>query len=459
MMTTVENAPIEVEEVDTSKVPFRVEDELLLPAERYYHPDFFEAEKKLWMHWWQHACHETEIPNPGDFTEYKILDQSIVLIRQHDGSVKAFQNACRHRGTALACGSGTFRADQVVCPFHGWRWNLEGKNTYIYAKDAFRDDTVEQKDVDLPELRVALRWGFVWITFDNDAPSFEESVHGIDSALDGNGFEKMHVKWWHQIEFEGNWKVAQEAFFEAYHVMQAHPEMAGFLRDEKYNALAYAHYRTDKQGHGWTDTRAPRILQRPGQQDRLMADPEDMNPAVSFYTTQRVMWEGSQSQTNAEYLAIMEELVESKTPEKFFEEFFTRAYASAAERGVPLNPPNPDTTGHWAMFPNFTGVAMLGCSLVYRSRPHPSDPNKCIYDFWALEIPPTGTPITKPQIAADDAPTWDDLWFVQQDASNIERIQTGLRSKDMNHVRLGVDVERLIINWHQALDREITKYM
>lgn len=460
-MTDVQNPPTSMAAagVDTSRVPFRVQDEELIPAERYYDPEFFEAEKKLWMHWWQHACHETEIPKPGDYTEYQIFDQSILVIRQRDGSVKAFQNACRHRGTALGCGTGTFRANQIVCPFHGWRWNLAGENTYVYARDAFRDEKVEESDISLRELQVAVRWGFVWVNFDPDAPSFEDSIHGIDAALDPNGFEKMHVKWWHQIDFEANWKVAQEAFFEAYHVMQTHPEMAGFLRDEKYNALAYAHYYTDPQGHGWANPRAPRILQLPGQEDRLMADPELLTPARSFYATQKVMWEGSQSQTNAHYLAIIEELVDSVSSEEFFTEFFTRAYADAAQRGVQLPPPDPNTTGHWTMFPNFTGVAMLGCALVYRARPHPTDPNKCTYDFWALEIPPEGTPVKRPQIAADDAPTWDDLWFVQQDASNIERIQKGLRTRDLTHARLGTDVERMIINWHQALDRELAKYL
>lgn len=459
MTSVIQNEETASEAVDTSKVPYRVADELLIPAARYHDHEFFEVEKNLWKHSWQLACHGTEIPKTGDFTEYKILDQSIMLIRQKDGSVKGFHNACRHRGTAIACGSGTFRADQVVCPFHGWRWNLEGKNTYVYAKDAFREDTVKQEDIDLAEVQVALRWGFVWINLDTKASAFEDAIHGIAGPLDGNGFEKAHITWWHQIEFEANWKIAQEAFFEAYHVMQAHPEMAGFTRDEDFNALAFAHYKTDPQGHGWADSRAPRILQLPGQDDTLFVDPKVMTPGMKFYTSAKVMWEGSQSQTNAHYIRIMEDLLDLTDAGEFFSQFFTRAYMDAAERGVDLTPRRPDTTGHWAMFPNFTGVAMLGCSLVYRSRPHPTDPNKCIYDFFALEIPPTGTPVKKPQIGADDAPTWDDLWFVQQDASNIERMQTGIRSSQLEHIRLGVDVERLIVNWHQALDRELAKYV
>jgi phenylpropionate dioxygenase-like ring-hydroxylating dioxygenase large terminal subunit len=239
---------VKTTEVDTSKVPFRITDDVFIPAERYYDEEFFEAEKQVWLHSWQHACHESEIPNPGDFTEYKILDQSIFLIRQTDGSVKGFYNACRHRGTALACGTGTFRGEQVVCPFHGWRWNLDGSNSYVYAEPGFRPDTVEKSEVDLPEVAVGLKWGFVWVNFDLDAIPFEQNWRGVEDALDPHGFEKMHVTWWHQIEFAATWKVAQEAFFEAYHVMQTHPEMALFLRDEDYNALSYAHYATDPPG-------------------------------------------------------------------------------------------------------------------------------------------------------------------------------------------------------------------
>jgi hypothetical protein len=244
--------------------------------------------------------------------------------------------------------------------------------------------------------------------------------------------------------------------------MQTHAEMACFLRDEDFNALAYAHYSVDPQGHGWADPAAPRVFQRPGQGvDRYQADPAIKTPAELFLATQRAMWEGSQAQTNAHYVEIAEELIATlpRPHDDFFPQFYQRVHASAAERNVPLPPRTPGTTTHWTMFPNFTGVVMNGCALVYRSRPHPTDPNKCIYDFWGLEIPPAGTPVKRPQIAADDAPTWDDLWFVQQDASNIERIQTGLQTKGQEFVRLGVDVERLIINWHQALDRELSKYV
>jgi len=75
-----------------------------------------------------------------------------------------------------------------------------------------------------------------------------------------------------------------------------------------------------------------------------------------------------------------------------------------------------------------------------------------------LEIPPEGTPATRPQIAADDAPLWDDLWFLQQDNSNIERMQTGIRSRAHKYQRIAPDLEKMIVNWHQVLDQHLAKY-
>jgi phenylpropionate dioxygenase-like ring-hydroxylating dioxygenase large terminal subunit len=454
-MTGVQDrtAQVGVTEVDTSKVPFRITDDVFIPAERYYDEEFFEAEKQVWLHSWQHACHESEIPNPGDFTEYKILDQSIFLIRQADGSVKGFYNACRHRGTALACGTGTFRGEQVVCPFHGWRWNLDGSNSYVYAEPGFRPDTVEKSEVDLPEVAVGLKWGFVWVNFDLDAIPFEQNWRGVEDALDPHGFEKMHVTWWHQIEFAANWKVAQEAFFEAYHVMQTHPEMALFLRDAEYDAISNAKYKDVAElGHTWMHPEAAQHMGEAADDERFAAT-VSKTPAELFHATIATMWQGAQSMTTARQVEVADDVLANFPPEEFFEQFYKQVFEDAATKNVPIPPLTPEMTGHWTAFPNFTGVVQLGCALVYRSRPHPTDPNKCIYDFWALEIPPEHTPVTRPEIAAEGAPTWDDLWFVQQDASNIERMQTGLHSQMHKGNRLGPDLERMIRNWHQALDR------
>src|SRR6516165_5750332 len=114
-------------------VPFAMTSPIQVPRERYFDRDFFELEKqKLWPRVWQMACRLEEIPQPGDFVEYEICDLSVLVVRQGDGSVKAFENACRHRATQLAMGAGRFGGGQIVCPFHGWRWNLDGTSSFVF---------------------------------------------------------------------------------------------------------------------------------------------------------------------------------------------------------------------------------------------------------------------------------------------------------------------------------------
>ena len=101
-----------------------------IPKERYLDPEFFAAEVELlWPRVWQMACRLEEIPNVGDFAEYEILDQSVIVLRTEDG-VRAFQNACRHRGVQVVKGRGSRRGG-FVCPFHGWCYGTDGRNTRV----------------------------------------------------------------------------------------------------------------------------------------------------------------------------------------------------------------------------------------------------------------------------------------------------------------------------------------
>src|SRR5205807_5060584 len=101
-------------------VPYAVSVADRIPKQRYYDPDFYAMEAELlWPRVWQMACRLEEIPQPHDFVEYEFLDQSVVVLRTEDLGVRAFQNACRHRGVQFVKGRGTCE-DGFRCPFHGW---------------------------------------------------------------------------------------------------------------------------------------------------------------------------------------------------------------------------------------------------------------------------------------------------------------------------------------------------
>ena len=136
--------------------PFPVEDPQLIPSRRYYDEAFFRAEAEhLWPHVWQMACRLEEIPEIGDYVEYKILSQSVIVVRTKSG-VKAFHNACRHRGVRLVGGQGNCKTSGFICPFHGWRWNMDGENTFVFGRQIFDEAVLAQADIKLVPCRVEL---------------------------------------------------------------------------------------------------------------------------------------------------------------------------------------------------------------------------------------------------------------------------------------------------------------
>src|SRR5439155_9682988 len=124
-------------------VPFPVDDPERIPAQRYYDEDFYQAElDHVWPHAWQMATRLERIPEVGDWVEYKNVGQSVIIVRTESG-VKAYFNSCRHRGVPIAGGKGNDHGNcktaGFVCPFHGWRYDMDGKNTFVYGKHLFSE--------------------------------------------------------------------------------------------------------------------------------------------------------------------------------------------------------------------------------------------------------------------------------------------------------------------------------
>src|ERR1044072_2797227 len=109
----------------------------------------------MWTRVWQMACRLEEIPRPGDYVEYEILDQSIIVVRVDAENVRAYHNACRHRGVKLVEGHGSLPGSRrtFVCPFHGWCWGLDGRNTFVLRSETFDDDNLHPHDLALVPVR------------------------------------------------------------------------------------------------------------------------------------------------------------------------------------------------------------------------------------------------------------------------------------------------------------------
>jgi nitrite reductase/ring-hydroxylating ferredoxin subunit len=427
-------------------VPFPVTDQHYVPVPRYFDRGFFELEKeKLWPKVWQMACREQEIPRPGDFVEYEIADESILVIRQRDMSVKAVYNACRHRGTQLAKGSGRLGGGLLVCPFHGWRWNMDGSINLVYGAEGFPAECVAPDEVALREPLVDTWGGCVFINMDRNARPLQEYLSPVAEQLDAVGIGNMQVKYWKEVIVDCNWKIASEAFQEGWHVPQTHPQLGLGMPMESY-PLDGTDYDVFANGHS--------RFQIPGGTD---ASPYPSGP---FLEAAKLLWTGQDAMTIERDLRLFEGLRKKYGPD---EDFAQPAAAALLEyyrgAGIPF-PENVIEQRLWwggeiFIFPNLFFLPQWGNSLAYRFRPHEDNPEKCRAEVWSLTTYPEDEP--QPRATLDGRYDKEDKehWGLipLQDFSNIERVQRGMHSRGMTEIRLATRWEHTISNMHMELDR------
>ena len=228
----VDNAPL-LSQIDFGSFRMRVS------TERYYSSDYHTRERdRLWMRAWQFAGRDEEIPEAGDWMEYRLFDQSFVLVRQRDGKVRGFVNACRHRGNAFCEGRG--KAARFTCPYHNWSYGLDGRLLAV-AKPDF-DGTVEdfvgnKEDLGLIEVPVGSFGGFLFLNPDPHAESLESWLGEAVDLLAPYRCEEMVPCFLNVREaLDCNWKVVIDAFQEGYHIQGVHPELVAAMdeRLERY---------------------------------------------------------------------------------------------------------------------------------------------------------------------------------------------------------------------------------
>jgi nitrite reductase/ring-hydroxylating ferredoxin subunit len=442
-------AIIEDRRSDTRRqVPFAMQSPLHVPRERYFDRDFYELEKQhLWPRVWQMACRLEEIPRPGDWVEYEICDQSIVVVRQRDHSLKAFHNVCPHRATQLCQGTGRAPGDQIICPFHGWRWDIDGTNTLVYGEHGFDAECLDPEEIRLREVQVDTWGACAWINMDPDARPLRDALAPGAQLLDALAVENLRVWWWKEVILDANWKVAQEVFHEGYHVMQTHPQLTMGA------GLAYppdgACYTVFENGHA-------RFQGNP-QMDVGLA----LATADEFIERLRVLWQGQDAMVLEQDLRVFESIRDQVPPGVDFGQAAIGAlYQHAAAEGIPMPPPGEHLAlwgGEIFLFPNYFMLPMFGNSLAYRSRPYEDDPERCRFEIWSLTTYPEshdpGRARLHGRYAKDDLDNWG--LIPRQDMSNIERIQRGLHSRGFRESRLATEWERAVSNMHEELDRDL----
>jgi len=374
-----------------------------ISIERYISKDWHDREvERLWKRVWQFACREEDIPEPGDHYRYDIAGISFIVVRTESGEIKAFPNACLHRGRMLKEFDG--HASELRCPFHGFAWTLDGCLKDIPARWDFPH--VDDDKFSLPEIPTATWAGFVFINPDQNCEPFDDFIKDLADQFQrwdlGKLYKQAHVA---RI-MPANWKIAQEAFCEAYHVNGTHPQIMKSLGD------------VNSQVDVWEN--CARVITPSLTPSPLLGD--DL--------------------TDQDIVRAMLDIPEGEPVPELPEGMSPRAWSAAMSREG-LRPDAGDLVDEYCdaemvdnldytLFPNFHPWGAFN-RIVYRFRPNGNDHRSSIME--AIMLAPfqgERPPAAKIHWLADDQPWSTALGFLgkvfDQDVFNMPKVQMGLES-------------------------------
>ncbi len=432
-------------------VPFPVDDPERIPAQRYYDEEFYKLElEHVWPHAWQMATRLERIAEVGDWVEYQNVGQSVIIVRTEDG-VKAFFNACRHRGVPIAGGKGNdhgnCKSSGFVCPFHGWRYDMDGKNTFVYGKHLFTESLLEQGDINLIPCRVETAIGCAWINFDDDAPSFRDSIGPLIDRLEAHNVHKLRAEWWFGTVLPANWKLAMEAFMEGYHVMKTHPQLHAItpqLYDTMYKVPRTDQFNMAEPGKSLRENVDIQIesMQRLSDGMAGMLHPKELEIARSLTDVDNlgVDFPEDTNQALMMWLGVVQDQISKRL----------------AAKGEPV--PDLNTVCQTDpvnavefLFPHYFLLPYFSSFSSYRIRP--LGPESCLFELWSLTTYPEGEepePPMEPTMLPYDSDQFPPI--PRQDYANIPINQIGLHARGFEFMRLSKNVEGMVSNFQRLVD-------
>jgi len=184
---------------------------------------FAEEKRHIFYERWIYVARETELAQPGSYKLLDFLGYNIILLRDYGGTVRAFHNVCRHRGTRL-CEAGQGKlAKTIQCPYHAWTWDLHGRLIGVPSLDRMKH--FNKADYSLHAVAVASWNGALFINLAANPESLATVLGGITHAFDAWNLGALQIA--RRIEYDvgANWKIIAQNFSECYHCPGVHPEL------------------------------------------------------------------------------------------------------------------------------------------------------------------------------------------------------------------------------------------
>jgi nitrite reductase/ring-hydroxylating ferredoxin subunit len=420
----------------------------VLDTARYISPEFMRREwEGVWTKVWLLGGFLKDVPEVGDFVTFEIGHESILITRSAPDTISAVYNVCQHRGnqiTTLEQGS----VDQIVCPYHGWTYELDGTIKHIPDADRF-DQELPCAEVSLKKVRVQVWAGMIWICMDPDGISLEQYLGPVMQEFEQYRTQDMVLVGDQTVLLDANWKTCVDNFNEQYHVDFIHPQHKSYVDCCNAENALYPFGHRRAQAKAYTlDGRYP-VPEEVPPVLRAAIEPLGMDPEAF---RGRVM-----------------DVREAVQKEK---------RSIAADFGIDFSHfTDEEITDirQFDVFPNLTMSIRPEELWIMRPRPHPTDPNRCYFDKLTLYAPAklhpgdgkrrlVGSAAYAHADLAGERPqheifTQDDVisgkhsmnLTIDQDIFYLRQMQAGLRSRGFKKAWLNRDESR-VQHFHDWLD-------
>lgn len=317
---------------------------------------------------WHIGGMEHDLEQPGDFIAHALGAESVLMVRQGDGAVKAFYNVCQHRGNQLVAGEmGCVR--RFTCAYHSWTYGLDGTLLTVQDAEDFPQGNPCGK-ANLAPLRCELWGGMVWFSMDPAAPPLRDWLGPIVDQLEPYRLPAMKRVIYLRAEVDCNWKIIRDNFNESYHLPTLHPELKTFI-DDLYSDTVFEMY---PGGHNRMVMKGCQPSGRYGLEQAPAAPLDDM---LRFWELDPAAFQGQHDDIRKAVARQRRALGAKKG-------YWTFEHLSDSQLVDYY---------HYTLFPNTTFTMGPEGMQMLRSEPHPSgDPQKCIFDHWFIAPQIIGRP-------------------------------------------------------------------
>jgi len=405
--------------------------------DRYHSREWHEREvQTVWRKTWQMACRVEDIPNVGDTEVYEIVHDSLIVVRTGpaDSDIRAHVNSCLHRGTILCTEGGNRR--HIKCPVHGITWGLDGKLAGLPC--AWDFPQIDRANFNLPQAQVGVWAGFVFVNLDPLCEPLESYLECLPEHFKAFGLENRYKAVHGGKVLPCNWKLAQEAFMEGFHIAATHPQSVEYTAD------------TNTQYDVFDGRHVNRFVMPEGV----------ASPALGDYPQQKIV--DAMQRDMAFYAKPPITLAEGESARERMADHARARFGKRTGRDyTQLSTSEALDLIQYFLFPNLGPWAGMATPLVYRFRPNGDNPEECIMEIMMLfdkNADGTHPPVGKATIVGVD-----DSWHkvpgmgsaadvTDQDTENLKRIQRGIRASKKPGATMSVYQESRIRHFHRTLE-------